>query len=299
MILGADQLSKGITSATWHAMLDDHREAAYQVMQTIALKQGIDRIRMFNRAGQVMFSTNAEDQAGARAAGERGPVRIACASQRGRDGTRRLEMLTPIYNEPSCSQAACHAHPAGREGARCARSAAEPRKRRPRSRRHEVPRAAGDRRRNHAHQPVHHLFHAPLPRPPHRQADRRHQGHQPDGTRQAARHRRQQRGARRAGALLRRDARPPAHRPRRDQPVHPEPGNQGRRAHPAAQGGAEEAPAERPPGLARTALRQRGARDQQPDLRRAQPLHAAAAHAQRRRRPARAASPSSASTWGR
>ena len=62
MILGADQLSKAITSATWHAMLDDHREAAYQVMQTIALKQGIDRIRMFNRAGQVMFSTNAEDQ---------------------------------------------------------------------------------------------------------------------------------------------------------------------------------------------------------------------------------------------
>ena len=43
------------------AMLDDHREAAYEVMQTIALKQGIDRIRMFNRAGQVMFSTRPDD----------------------------------------------------------------------------------------------------------------------------------------------------------------------------------------------------------------------------------------------
>src|SRR3954452_21394964 len=62
MLQGAGQLSKGITSATWHAMLDDHREAAYQVMQTIALKQGIDRIRMLNRNGQVMFSTNAEDR---------------------------------------------------------------------------------------------------------------------------------------------------------------------------------------------------------------------------------------------
>src|SRR5581483_7218560 len=61
MILGADQLSKGITSATWHAMLDDHREAAYQVMQTIALKQGIDRIRMFNSAGHVTFSTTVDD----------------------------------------------------------------------------------------------------------------------------------------------------------------------------------------------------------------------------------------------
>ena len=37
MILGAEQLSKGITSATWHAMLDDHRATAYEVMQTIAL----------------------------------------------------------------------------------------------------------------------------------------------------------------------------------------------------------------------------------------------------------------------
>ena len=36
-----------------------------------------------------------------------------------------------------------------------------------------------------------------------------------------------------------------------------------------------------------------------PDLRRAQPFHAAAAHAERRRHPARAASRSSASTWGR
>ena len=111
MVLGADQLSKGITSATWHAMLDDHREAAYQVMQTIALKQGIDRIRMFNRAGQMMFSTNAEDQVAQPPANvdQSGSVRI----QRGRDGTRRLEMLTPIYNEPACSQAACHAHPSG------------------------------------------------------------------------------------------------------------------------------------------------------------------------------------------
>src|ERR1043166_5172808 len=57
MILGADQLSKGITSAIWHAMLDDHREAAYEVMRTIARQQGIDRISMYTRAGQMMFST--------------------------------------------------------------------------------------------------------------------------------------------------------------------------------------------------------------------------------------------------
>jgi two-component system NtrC family sensor kinase len=125
MILGADQLSKGITSAIWHAMLDDHREAAYEVMQTIARKQGIDRIRMFNRSGQVMFSTNSDDrQASANLHDDTCsmchapgaprfqldlPSRVRTFRAAG--GRRLLTMVTPIYNEPSCSQAECHAHP--------------------------------------------------------------------------------------------------------------------------------------------------------------------------------------------
>jgi two-component system NtrC family sensor kinase len=126
MILGADQLSRGITSATWHAMLADHREAAYKVMETIALKQGIDRIRMFNRGGQVMFSTAPEDRQ--RTVDKREEVCAGCHSPgaprreldlpsrvrifRAAGGRRNLAMVTPIYNEPSCSDAACHAHPA-------------------------------------------------------------------------------------------------------------------------------------------------------------------------------------------
>src|SRR5579862_245020 len=125
MITGADQLSKSITSATWHAMLDDHRGAAYEVMQTIASKQGIDRIRMFNRTGRLMFSTVPREEGGA------DPRAEACAGchdtlpprdkmsvssririSSGPDGRRNLAMVTPISNEPACSQAACHAHPA-------------------------------------------------------------------------------------------------------------------------------------------------------------------------------------------
>jgi two-component system NtrC family sensor kinase len=111
VLLGAGQLSKGITSAIWHAMLDDHREAAYQVMQTIALKQGIDRIRMFNSAGHATFSTNQEDRQESidlRRLNAKSLVNV----YRGADGWRRLDMRTPIYNETSCSQAECHAHPA-------------------------------------------------------------------------------------------------------------------------------------------------------------------------------------------
>ena len=111
MIVGADQLSKGIASATWHAMLDDHREMVYQVMQTIALKQGIDRIRMFNSAGRVTFSTVAEDRPQASIDPQHLPFRVHTISTG--YGGRGLEMFTPIYNERSCSQAECHAHPAG------------------------------------------------------------------------------------------------------------------------------------------------------------------------------------------
>jgi len=126
MTVGADQLSKAITSATWHAMLDDHREAAYQVMQTIAEKQGIDRIRMFNRTGEVRFSTNPAD---VRTRIERTsqpcaichapgaprlhvPLPSRSLVYNGADGRRRLDMVTPIYNEKACSDAECHAHPA-------------------------------------------------------------------------------------------------------------------------------------------------------------------------------------------
>src|SRR5579871_1150942 len=126
IILGADQLTKGITSATWQFMLDDHREAAYQVMRTIALKQGVDHIRMFNRSGQVVFSTSGGDRQSVASVNSEicalchggGQVRTRLdLPSRVRiyslpDGHRRLAMITPIYNEPSCSQAACHAHPA-------------------------------------------------------------------------------------------------------------------------------------------------------------------------------------------
>jgi len=125
MTLGADQLSRAIAAATWQMMLADRREAAYSVMQTIALKQGIDRIRMFNKDGELMFSTVAGEptQVDKRAevctpchASTPPLVKVDPANRarafREPDGHRSLAMITPIYNEPSCAEAPCHAHPA-------------------------------------------------------------------------------------------------------------------------------------------------------------------------------------------
>ncbi len=124
MVLGVDQLSRGITSATWHAMLYDQRETAYTMMRTIGEKQGIESIRFFNKEGLVTFSTdpNAAKRVDKNAEAcflchtrEQPLVRVDMPSRarvyRGTDGSRKVAMVTPIYNEPSCSEANCHAHP--------------------------------------------------------------------------------------------------------------------------------------------------------------------------------------------
>jgi two-component system, NtrC family, sensor kinase len=125
MVIGADQLSGSIASATWHAMLTDQRESAYEIMQTIATKQGINRIRIFNKEGRVMFSTvegdsgtvdkDAESCSMCHASGR--PLVKVDVPTRARvfhlpDGSRALGIVTPVYNEPACSNADCHAHPA-------------------------------------------------------------------------------------------------------------------------------------------------------------------------------------------
>ena len=126
MILGADQLSRSITSSTWHAMLDDDRKSAYEIMRVIADKQGVDRIRMFNREGRLVFSTDAHEHPSA--VNQSSEVCASChingavlsrpaEASRTRyatspSGVETINMVTPIFNEPSCSNASCHAHQA-------------------------------------------------------------------------------------------------------------------------------------------------------------------------------------------
>ena len=117
MIVGADQLSRGLASATWHAMLADDRQDAYDTMQVVARQPGISRIRIFNKEGRVMFSTapeagqlvdkNAEACVLCHASAQ--PLVRVETPSRARvfsdpAGQRRLAMITPIYNEASCSR---------------------------------------------------------------------------------------------------------------------------------------------------------------------------------------------------
>jgi len=125
MTLSAELVSQTMVNATWNAMLEDRREYAYQMMDNVARQHTVDKVRMFNKAGRITFST-AEDRDQVvdigteacylcHASGQ--PLVHVDMPSRTRvytndEGQRVLGMITPIYNEPSCSAAACHAHPA-------------------------------------------------------------------------------------------------------------------------------------------------------------------------------------------
>ncbi len=124
MVRGADQLSQTIVSATWQAMLLDQRQAAYEVMQTVGRQEGIEKIRIFNKEGRVMFSTGADSgmfvdkraEACDLCHRQEEPLVNVDVPTRSRvfsilPGRRTLGIITPIYNESACSRSECHAHP--------------------------------------------------------------------------------------------------------------------------------------------------------------------------------------------
>jgi two-component system NtrC family sensor kinase len=121
---GAELFSETIRSSTYHDMLADRRDSAYLVMDTIGQQAGISFVRFFNKEGRVTFSSNrtetgtmvdkrAEQCYLCHEAGR--PLERLTTTTRNRvfetGGHRVLGMVTPIYNEASCSSAACHAHP--------------------------------------------------------------------------------------------------------------------------------------------------------------------------------------------
>jgi len=125
-VRGADLFGDTIRSSTHEHMLDGRKDAAYRIMRTIGAQEGIEHVRIFNKEGRVTFSTDtaeigrlvdkraeacdlchATDQPLVR------PQQTSRARIFRKDGHRVVGMVTPLYNQPSCSTAACHAHPSG------------------------------------------------------------------------------------------------------------------------------------------------------------------------------------------
>ena len=125
IIAGAARFSDTIRLSTYHSMLENRRPDAYRAMEEIGRQDGIEKVRIFNKDGLVLFSTahaeigtavdkKAESCYACHAAGQ--PIVRLNLPERSRrypsNGHRVLGMVTPIYNEKSCARAGCHLDPA-------------------------------------------------------------------------------------------------------------------------------------------------------------------------------------------
>ena len=122
--LSAERVSDLVKRSTSQFMLRNDREGLHQMMATIASEPGVMRIRIFNQEGKITYSTDpreidhfvakdAEACYGCHAAGK--PLTRLDRPDRFRiyraNGAPVMGVINPIENQPSCSNAACHAHP--------------------------------------------------------------------------------------------------------------------------------------------------------------------------------------------
>jgi two-component system, NtrC family, sensor kinase len=127
---GAERFSEALRSGARYAMLRNQREDLAEIIRAAGAESGVEVVRVINKAGEVVFSSRAQE-VGARldleaeacvtchAAGEplvapQGGERMRVFFAQG-SPHRNIGFITPIYNEPSCSAADCHAHPASRK----------------------------------------------------------------------------------------------------------------------------------------------------------------------------------------
>ncbi|MBV5323603.1 two-component sensor histidine kinase, partial [bacterium] len=119
-----DNLASTIIRMTRHQMLLDNRPLVYQMINEVANRPGVDRIRMINREGIIVHSTVADevgkplDQKAVRCTLCHKPGRTLShlpLQERNRfftlpGGKQVMGFAKSVHNESSCSTAACHAH---------------------------------------------------------------------------------------------------------------------------------------------------------------------------------------------
>lgn len=125
-LVAAERQSEVLRRSASRYMLNNDRVGLYELMMNMADQPGMVRIRIMNPQGVISYSTAPTEVGGAIDKGAEAcygchekskPLARLNRSDRFRvyraDGTRVLGVITPIENEPACSNASCHAHPAG------------------------------------------------------------------------------------------------------------------------------------------------------------------------------------------
>jgi sensor histidine kinase regulating citrate/malate metabolism len=129
----ASQLSETIKKSIQNDMLENRKEAAYKIMDTIGRQEGIEKVRVYSSEGKILFSSDNTGEVGRMvnqkaeacygchsetrplerlATSERSRIFFSRSNEAARGVNRRvLGIINPMYNESGCSAAACHAHP--------------------------------------------------------------------------------------------------------------------------------------------------------------------------------------------
>lgn len=121
----AQRVSDIIKRSTQYSMLLNRREDIYHIINTVGSEPGIDAIRIYNKKGDISYSTfdqevgtsvdmNAEACVVCHTSGKSDVVSPAnmelVRTFRSSRGHTVIGVITPIKNQPSCYEAECHAH---------------------------------------------------------------------------------------------------------------------------------------------------------------------------------------------
>ncbi len=125
-LVSAEQQSEVLRRSASRYMLNNDRIGLYEMMLNMADQPGMVRVRIMNPQGVISYSTapaevgtmvNKNAEACYACHEKSQPLAVLNRSDRFRvyraEGSRVLGIITPLENEPACSNAACHAHPAG------------------------------------------------------------------------------------------------------------------------------------------------------------------------------------------
>ncbi len=106
----AERLSDVVRRSTSYYMLRNDRQGLRHIVETVGQEPGIERLRIMNHEGRVVFSTH-DPEIGSLVNIPSASVSFQQSRVFASGGERVLGITTPIQNSPSCSSGACHAHP--------------------------------------------------------------------------------------------------------------------------------------------------------------------------------------------
>lgn len=120
------QIAEVIVKSTRYAMLLNKRDIAEKIIQDIGKQKGIERVRVMSKDGTIIHSNRSADIGYSIDQLAEPCVKCHLTSKplaqvpddkrwtiyRAPDGKRFLATMQAIRNEPSCSSASCHEHPA-------------------------------------------------------------------------------------------------------------------------------------------------------------------------------------------